>query len=301
LLLPLAIYKASAVFDQSLLGFLGISYITFKAIQVLIEVRDGLIKELSVFEYLYFLTFFAPFTSGPIDRSRRFSNDLEQAYSRSEYAGLLTRGLVYFLIGTVYKVVLAAIFFDQFSFNITSYSYILMPIAAAAKDAYAYGLYLFFDFAGYSLMAVGISYCFGIKTPMNFKFPFISTDIKDFWDRWHITLSHWLRDFVFMRFSRLATKKKLFKSRLTTACCGYIINMMVMGIWHGLTVDYLTYGLYHGLLLAGTDVFQKKSKFYKRHKSARWFKIASWAVTINLIMFGFALFSGQVRILIGGL
>ena len=66
--------------------------------------------------------------------------------------------------------------------------------------AYAYGLYMFFDFAGYSLMAVGVSQFLGIRTPANFDKPFLSKDIKDFWDRWHISLSHWFRDFLFSRF-----------------------------------------------------------------------------------------------------
>lgn len=126
-----------------------------------------------------------------------------------------------------------------------------------------YGLYLFFDFAGYSLMAMGASYCFGIKTPRNFRAPFLALDVREFWDRWHITLSTWLRDFVFMRVVKSATRRKLFKERLHTACFGYLVNFMLMGAWHGLTVDYLVYGAYYGALMGATDVYQKKSPFHK--------------------------------------
>ena len=300
-LIPLVVYKIGAVFDQNLLGFIGISYLTFKAVQVLIEIRDGLIEEMSLFDYLYFLTFFAVITSGPIDRSRRFVEDAHRRFTRSEYADMLSRGILLLLIGAVYLLVLASIsetFYTPMPFKADAT--LAHNLAAAVKDAYAYGLYLFFDFAGYSMMAMGASYCFGIRTPRNFRAPFASLDIKDFWNRWNMTLSFWLRDYVFMRFTMFATKRKLFNTRLQTACCGYIIDMVLMGAWHGLTVDYLAYGLYHGVLLAATDAYQKKSKFYKKHKNEVWFKLCSWAVTINLIMLGFALFSGQIHTIVGG-
>lgn len=302
LILPLVIYKVGAVFDQNFLGFLGISYITFKSIQVLLEVRDGIIKEMSLFDYLYFLLFFAPFTSGPIDRSRRFGEDTEKRYSRNEYADMLARGILLLLVGAVYQMGFATILFSFYTPApfIGDYS-LLHNVASAVKDAYVYGMYLFFDFAGYSLMAMGASYCFGIKTPRNFRAPFLSLDVKEFWNRWHMTLSFWLRDFVFMRFTRWATKKKVFKNRLHTACWGYMINFGIMGAWHGLTVDYLAYGVYYGLLFCLTDVYQKKSKFHKKHKNRKSYKVMQWVLTINLVMFGMALFSGEIHLIVGGL
>ena len=134
----------------------------------------------------------------------------------------------------------------------------------------------------------------GIRVPANFNAPFASVDIKDFWNRWHITLSFWLRDYVFMRVSKVAVKKKWFKDRAYVACLGFMCNMTLMGVWHGLTVDYIAYGVYHGLLLCICELFQRKSKFYKAHKKDAWFKTLSWAVTMVAVFFGFALFSGQV-------
>ncbi|WP_080796998.1 D-alanyl-lipoteichoic acid biosynthesis protein DltB [Arabiibacter massiliensis] len=300
-LAPLVVYKVGAVFDQNLLGFIGISYITFKAVQVVIEVRDGLIEDLPPLDYLYFLVFFAPFTSGPIDRSRRFSEDANRVYSRSEYADLLARGIMLLLAGAVYQMVIATILFTQFTPEAFGDASLVHNMAAAVKDAYAYGLYLFFDFAGYSLMAMGASYCFGIKTPRNFRAPFAALDVKEFWNRWHMTLSFWLRDFVFMRFTRWATKRKAFASRLQTACWGYIVDFALMGAWHGLTADYLVYGLYYGVLLAATDVYQKKSKFHKAHKKDLWYKGLQWVLTINLVMLGMSIFSGQLHTIVGGL
>lgn len=299
---PLVVYKISGLLDSSLLGFIGISYVTFKAVQVIIEIRDGLITKMAFSDFLYFISFFPVLTSGPIDRSRRFMEDANKRYSKSEYADLLSRGILLLLIGAVYQMVIATVcsqFFDFHTFRESKT--LLFNIAAAGKDAWAYGFFLFFNFAGYSMMAMGASYCFGIKTPRNFRAPFASLDIKDFWNRWNMTLSFWLRDFVFMRFVRSVSKHKLVKDRLTSACFGYLIDMTLMGAWHGLTIDFLLYGVYHGALLAITDVFQKKSSFYKRYKNEIWFKAVSWMITINLIMLGFSLFSGQATLIVKGL
>lgn len=299
---PLVVYKISGLLDSSLLGFIGISYVTFKAVQVIIEIRDGLITKMAFSDFLYFISFFPVLTSGPIDRSRRFMEDANKRYSKSEYADLLSRGILLLLIGAVYQMVIATVcsqFFDFHTFRESKT--LLFNIAAAGKDAWAYGFFLFFNFAGYSMMAMGASYCFGIKTPRNFRAPFASLDIKDFWNRWNMTLSFWLRDFVFMRFVRSVSKHKLIKDRLTSACFGYLIDMTLMSAWHGLTIDFLLYGVYHGALLAITDVFQKKSSFYKRYKNEIWFKAVSWMITINLIMLGFSLFSGQATLIVKGL
>ena len=299
---PLAIYKISAVFDGNLLGFIGISYITFKAVQVLIETRDGLIKDFRVIDYLAFLVFFAPFTSGPIMRSRPFAERAHAHLPRADYLKGLAHGAVLFLTGAFYKFVLAALcnWAQWFVPEVIGASDGLHACGSEVCIALFYGLYLFFDFAGYSFMAIGLGAAFGVEVPQNFHAPFRSIDIKDFWNRWHITLSFWLRDFVFMRFTRACMKRKVFSSRVTTACMGYILNMAIMGAWHGLTVDYILYGVYHGVLLAVCEAFQKKSRFYKAHKNSRAFKVFSWAVTMVAVFFGFALFSGQVsRIVLG--
>ncbi|WP_338417499.1 MBOAT family O-acyltransferase, partial [Oenococcus oeni] len=94
---------------------------------------------------------------------------------------------------------------------------------------YTYGFDLFFDFAGYSLFAVAISYLMGIETPMNFKQPFKSKNLKEFWNRWHISLSFWFRDFVFMRMVFVMKKRRLFKKSTTYSSVAYVLNMLLMG------------------------------------------------------------------------
>ena len=288
-IVPLIINKVFALTHWHLLAFIGISYMSFKIIQIMIEISDGLIKErISIIDYMQFLLFFPTVSSGPIDRSRRFMVDIKERMPRDEYLELAGVGVYRVVLGLLYKVVLSTY----------SYHYLVtLPnfgsLEYSIKYMYLYTLYLFFDFAGYSLMAVGSSNILGIKTPMNFNKPFLSIDIKDFWNRWHITLSTWLRDFVFSRVFMEATKKKRFKKRLNTAMYAYMVNMLLMGFWHGLTISYIVYGAYHGILMAGFEYYQKKSKFYKKNKNKAWYKVCSWFITINLVIFGLYIFSGE--------
>lgn len=291
-ILPLILCKISEVsgeFSLQLFQFLGISYLTFRVAQMIIEIYDGIIKEVRWLDFTDFLLLFTTFSSGPIDRSRRYIKDGKAHYTKAEYLDLLGDGLLKILIGVVYKFILATLVHKGVVFFQDPQSFL-----EYAGYSYCYGIYMFFDFAGYSAMAIGASYILGIKVPENFNKPFISIDMKDFWNRWHMTLSFWFRDFIFSRFMMLAIKGKWFASRLTGASVGFIINMFVMGAWHGLAVNYILYGLYHGVLLALTEIYQKKSGFYKKNKKKTWYKAVSWFITLNMVMFGFLLFSGEL-------
>ena len=288
-ILPLVINKVFALTSLHLLAFIGISYMSFKTIQIMLEISDGLIKEkISIKDYLQFLLFFPTVSAGPIDRSRRFLKEINEVMPRKEYLELAGDGVYRIVLGLLYKVVLSTYVYQMLlALNNTG------TVVYSIKYMYLYTLYLFFDFAGYSLMAVGSSNILGIQTPMNFNKPFLSVDIKDFWTRWHITLSTWLRDFVFSRVLMQVIRKKWFKNRLHNATYAYMVNMLVMGFWHGLSVSYIVYGFYHGVLMAGFEVYQKKSNFYKKNKNKNWYKLLSWFVTMNLVMIGFFIFSGE--------
>ena len=288
-ILPLVINKVFALTSLHLLAFIGISYMSFKTIQIMLEISDGLIKEkITVKDYLQFLLFFPTVSAGPIDRSRRFLKEINEVMPRKEYLELAGDGVYRIVLGLLYKVVLSTYVYQMLlTLNNTG------TVVYSIKYMYLYTLYLFFDFAGYSLMAVGSSNILGIQTPMNFNKPFLSVDIKDFWTRWHITLSTWLRDFVFSRVLMQVIRKKWFKNRLHNATYAYMVNMLVMGFWHGLSISYIVYGFYHGVLMAGFEVYQKKSNFYKKNKNKNWYKLLSWFVTMNLVMVGFFIFSGE--------
>lgn len=288
-ILPLVINKVFALTSLHLLAFIGISYMSFKTIQIMLEISDSLIKEkITVKDYLQFLLFFPTVSAGPIDRSRRFLKEINEVMPRKEYLELAGDGVYRIVLGLLYKIVLSTYVY-QILLALNNTDIVVYSI----KYMYLYTLYLFFDFAGYSLMAVGSSNILGIQTPMNFNKPFLSVDIKDFWTRWHITLSTWLRDFVFSRVLMQIIRKKWFKNRLHNATYAYMVNMLVMGFWHGLSVSYIVYGFYHGVLMAGFEVYQKKSNFYKKNKNKNWYKLLSWFVTMNLVMIGFFIFSGE--------
>ena len=288
-ILPLVVNKVFALTQLHLLAFIGISYMSFKTIQIMLEISDGLIKEkISVKDYLQFLLFFPTVSSGPIDRSRRFLKEINEVMPRKDYLELAGDGIYRIVLGLLYKVVLSTYVYQMLlALSNTG------TVVYSLKYMYLYTFYLFFDFAGYSLMAVGSSNILGIQTPMNFNKPFLSVDIKDFWTRWHITLSTWLRDFVFSRVLMQVIRKKWFKNRLHNAAYAYMVNMLVMGFWHGISVSYIAYGFYHGVLMSGFEIYQKKSNFYKQHKNKTWYKLMSWFVTMNLVMVGFFIFSGE--------
>lgn len=163
------------IVSLGVLTFVGLSYLNFRVLQVIIETYDGTITKLKFFDFIYYVTFFPAFSSGPIDRSRRFEDDLNKKINRNTY--LNEYALVGFrkvLVGMLYKFIIAYLihtyWIEKIPYKIT--------LLHGWNYMYAYALYLFFNFAGYSLMAVGVSYLFGIKTPDNFNKPFISKDMK---------------------------------------------------------------------------------------------------------------------------
>jgi len=273
-------------------SFLGISYLTFKAVQVIIEIRDGLIKEQPpTYRLVYFILFFPSISSGPIDRYRRFTKDEEKVWTSTEYQSLLSRGMHSIFIGFLYKFIIGYListyFLNKLNFitdNPVTYEWLYM---------YGYSLYLFFDFAGYTAFAVGFSCIMGIQTPENFNMPFISRNIKDFWNRWHMSLSFWFRDYVFMRFMMLMTKKKWIKNKMLISNLGYTILFLLMGVWHGLAIQYILYGLYHALVMSGYNIFEKWNKKHKKWPTNKFTIGVSILITFHVVCFGFYIFSGQ--------
>ena len=301
-LAPLVVYKLTVAAGTGIGGFLGISYISFKATQVLLEIEDGLITELPAVDYLYFLSFFCTFTSGPIDRSRRFFADVDEPLPRWRYLDGLGRGIVMLAAGLVMQLPLATIAKQAYQPAALDLAAPVVPqLGAAATCALAYAAYLYLDFAGYSLMAQGASLCFGVATPANLRMPFLSRFMEEFWGRWNTTLSHWLRDFVFMRLERALTRRRWPRSRDDRASMGLVANMLLMGAWHGVCAQYLAYGAYHGILLAVEQRVRKHSRLWRANHDRPLFQLGSWLVTMVLVVFGLSIFSGQLFTFLGGI
>lgn len=289
-LAPLVLAKLATVLPALRLpSLLGVSYMTFRAVQVLLDCYDGRLEAVGLLDFSYFLLFAPSVSSGPLDRYRRFVQDLHTPPGRNAYCLLLRDGVWRLMTGALYNFVLGGLIWSQWVAKLPEQGF-----WATVGYLYGYTLFMFFNFAGYSRMAVGTAYILGIRMPDNFDRPFLSVDMKDFWARWHISLSTWLRDYVYTRFCMAALRKKWFRGRRTSSYLGYVLTMVLMGLWHGPTAAYLVYGCYHGALMSLNDVLDTKWKRFKALKKGRASRIVLRVITFHLFAFGLLIFSGRL-------
>jgi membrane protein involved in D-alanine export len=289
-LLPLAIAKyLPHLAPGSELGFAGISYVTFRALDVIFSIRDGVIKTIAPHQYVAFLFFFPTISSGPIDRYRRFAQDWQRQRTRAEFLDDLDTAVERIFRGFLYKFLIAALIRTYWVARVEHGGGLQV-----VSYMYGYSLYLFFDFAGYSAFAIGFSHLFGIRSPENFNLPFLARNIRDFWNRWHISLSFWFRDHVYMRFLLTAAKGKWFKGKHTANYLGLFLTFGLMGIWHGTESYYIIYGLYHAALLCGYDWFARWNKTSKVWPDGPGWRALNIALTIHVVCFGLLIFSGRL-------
>lgn len=222
---------------------LAISFFTFQQIAFLVDVYRGLTKEFNFLQYSLFVVFFPQLIAGPIvhhkDMLPQFANNKIFGIKKSH----LTIGISIFILGLGKKVI--------FADNIALYS---SPVFAAAENgvvltffeawagALAYTFQLYFDFSGYSDMAVGVARMFGIVLPINFYSPYKANSMIDFWRRWHITLSNFLRDYLYIPLGGN-------RNGYIHQCTNILITMFIGGLWHGAGWTFVIWGLMHGVYL----------------------------------------------------
>lgn len=287
---PLGLIKLGEVLQPfSLFRLMGASYMSFRAVQLLLDIYDGRLQKLRPVALGYFLLFFPAVSSGPIDRYRRFLSDLDRPPDREHYRTLLAQGIWKLAGGCVSAVVISG-FIQQYWLAALPAS----GFGATLSYMYGYTFYLFFNFAGYSSMAIGTGYLLGIQMPENFNQPFLSVDMKDFWSRWHISLSTWLRDYLYSRFVMKSLKQKRFSNPRTASYLGYVLNMMAMGAWHGLQPQYLLYGVYHSALMCLNEVLDLHCKSFRSFKTHGAGQVVCVLVTFHLFNFGLLIFSGRL-------
>lgn len=221
---------------------IGYSFISFTSIAYLIDShKKKIVRHTGLKHYLLYQLFFSKITSGPIIR---FTN-LEKSFPKSFSLSNTANGLRRFLIGFIKKVLIADILgvvVDQV-FEIEPAN---IPFRTAWIAIIFYALQVYYDFSGYTDMALGMGMTFGIKLPENFNYPYISKSIGDFWRRWHITLSIWFRDYVFYPFERLRKTKFNTLPQATSI----MIVFLLTGLWHGLSLNFLVWGLIHGVMIS---------------------------------------------------
>ena len=217
---------------------IGISFYTFQALSYTIDVYRGEVPAQKRWADLaLYISFFPQLIAGPILRYRDVAAQIE---SREESLPKFTLGLRRFVVGLAKKVLIAnavAPLADE------AFAAISLPAGGAWLGAVAYAIQIYFDFSGYSDMAIGLGAMFGFDYPENFNDPYISGSVREFWRRWHISLSTWFRDYLYIPLggSRRGRARHI---------ANLLLVFLVTGLWHGASLNFLVWGLYYGVLCA---------------------------------------------------
>ena len=292
LVIPMILVKAA--FEIDLLSFAGLSYITFRVVQILLD-DDGAQKPANIPDYLLFMIFPATLLIGPIDRFQRFSSDLNEGYARMNSKNLVD-GWQMMLYGIMQKFILAELV-NRYWLSHADHS--SKEIGEMANNMYAYSVYLYFDFAGYSALAAGMGRMFGIAVPDNFNHPYFATSPQDFWKRWHITLGDWLRDYIFRPYYKWISGIRSLKNYpLLKQNSGLFVTFFVMGLWNGFQGIYVISGSILGLysVIHNTYVVQCRKKqrdVVFGNLDPVLIKCISIFIMFNLTCFALYIFSGR--------
>jgi len=258
----------------------GISFFTFQAISYVVDVKRRLVEPASLIDCAVYLSFFPHLIAGPIVRAKEFMPQLASPRDPDHVA--VGPGVWLIALGLVKKVVIA-----DFLARTLVDPVFAVPQAYAGPDvllaAYGYTAQIYCDFSGYTDMAIGLALLLGYVFPQNFRSPYRATGFQDFWRRWHMTLSRFLRDFLYIplggnRGGRLRTYRNL------------MLTMVLAGLWHGAAWTFLAWGAFHGAGLVAEHALKG------RIRAPAWLK---WLVTFHLIVFGWILFRSQSLALAG--
>lgn len=263
--------------ELSLIAPLGISFFTFKSISYLVDIYGKKTNPGSFWQFLLYISFFPQVMAGPITRFEDFRNTLEQPDTGFD---TFAKGLRRFVIGLSKKLLLAATL-GAAADEVFALSGGALSSALAWVGGISYLLQIYFDFSGYSDMAIGLGLAFGLTTPENFRYPYIAPTVGDFWRRWHISLSSWFRDYLYIPLG--GNRKGKCRTTLNK-----VIVFTLCGIWHGSAWTFLVWGLWHGLFSALESLLPVK----------KWIKpipgrIVGHTYTLLVVMLGFVMFRAQ--------
>lgn len=246
----------------SLIMPVGISFYVFQSIGYMVDVYRGKVRpERNVARFLLFITFFPKIVQGPIERADGFLKQIGELETRSRFDyKRVAGGLILALWGFFLKLVIAdrvAIFVDGVFRN-----YYLFGTVELALGAIGYAIQIYCDFAGYSLIAVGVGRIFGFELIQNFDCPYFAMSTREFWRRWHISLSTWFRDYVYIPLG--GSRCSAWRKRLNI-----MVVMLVSGIWHGAGWNFVAWGLIHGVYQVAGDLFSAPLDRLKRRLGVR--------------------------------
>lgn len=245
---------------------LGISYMLFRHIQFLVDSRNGKIKDYNALDYINFILFFPNFLAGPIDVYNNFKRWVDRPNDRFKKS-LVFPGIGRIALGLAKKYAIVPLIIA----DATNYQALVNdfgPWLGILFSLCYYSLYIYLDFSGYSDIAIGTGYVIGIRTPENFRSPYLSVNLAEFWRRWHMTFSDFLRNLIFKPFVIWLSSLNIALPRLVVSIIGYIVTFTICGIWHGTTLNFVYWGLWHGVGLAIYKVWDTSSLKASLSKSA---------------------------------
>jgi len=256
----------------------GISFYTFQSISYTISVYRKLVNPLhNLFDYACFVTFFPQLVAGPIVKAYDFIPQLYKNYSLS----VKEFGFAIFMIinGLVKKMLIS----DYISINFVDRVFD-SPLSYTGFEnlmaLYGYAVQIYCDFSGYTDIAIGVALLLGFRLPINFNSPYKASNITDFWRRWHISLSTWLRDYLY--FPLGGNKKGKIRTYINL-----MLVMLIGGLWHGAAVRFIIWGGLHGVGLAAHKAF---SKFFKNKRKSTFSHFASVFITFHFVLFAWLFF-----------
>ena len=266
---------------------LGISFFTFQQIAYLVDVMRGAKVERDIVSYTLFVSFFPHLIAGPLVHHAEMIPQFKRGRT-GRSAVLAARGLAIFASGLFKKVVIAdnlAQFVSPVFAHLDAGGGVTTPWAWLATSSYTMQIY--FDFSGYSDMAIGLALMFGIRLPVNFRSPYKAASIIDFWRRWHVTLSRFLRDYLYIPLggNRLGEQRRYLN---------FMVTMLLGGLWHGAGWNFLIWGGLHGLYLCVNHLWQAWCGAKAKVKAGFGFaKVSSWAITFFAVVFAWVFFRAR--------
>lgn len=259
---------------------LGVSFFTFEFIHFAADTYLGKIDTRPAGTYAAFIFFFPTMVAGPIKRYGEFEPELERARFDG---GLFAQGVTRILAGLVKKQMLADTF-TLWSDKLNTDRLFSAPSLSVAGWVLAYGMKIYFDFSGYSDIAIGSGYLFGIHIPENFDWPYSSRSITEFWRRWHISLGRWIFDYIY---APLGGSRK---GRPRTAI-NLLAAFAISGLWHGAAYNFVAWGIWHGILI----VIHRLWKEWKNRPTGAVWSAASLVLTFVSVNVGWAFFCMDFR------
>jgi Predicted membrane protein involved in D-alanine export len=282
---------------STLISTIGLSYLFFKLIHFLVDSYRGLLPDLKLVTFLNYLFFFPTYLSGPIDRYQNFHHWVNRQSTMND--GLFFKAAFFRIFEGVVKKFIFVPLFVGYAKDFGQVHISDLFWVNVAVSLFAYSFYLYFDFSGYSDLAIGVAMMLGFKVPENFNLPYLAGDIAEFWKRWHISLSSILKEYIFLPLVRWVSKHFTWAPRLAGTVFGYLTTFLICGLWHGNGLNFAIWGLWHGLGLSihklwGQTAWSRKLQQINSKTGRFALTAVSIGVTFCYVSFGWLFFNYSV-------